>query len=74
MTTAVRQLRRARNLAVPDLTTAVLTMTLTGIAADLRRRDVRVALRRTIAVLAMLAGALVGAAIASRTPRDWQTP
>lgn len=50
-----------RNLAVPDLTTSVLTMTLTGVAADLRSRDVRVAARRMIAVAAMLIGALVGA-------------
>ena len=51
----------ARRLAVPDLTTTVLTMTLTGIAADLRRGNLRVALRRTIAVTAMLVGALIGA-------------
>lgn len=89
-----------RNLAVPDLTTTVLTMTLTGIAADLRRGELRVALRRTLAVLAMLVGALVGAelvlhvgvsaglavatginavvmvgaAVASRKPQEWQTP
>ncbi len=50
-----------RKLAVPDLTTTVLTMTLTGIAADLRRRDLRVAFRRLLAVLAMLIGALGGA-------------
>lgn len=53
----------ARNLAVPDLTTTVLTMTLTGIAADLRRRDLRVELRRILAVVAMLVGALVGAVL-----------
>ena len=50
-----------RKLAVPDLTTTVLTMTLTGIAADLRRREWRVAFRRLLAVLAMLVGALGGA-------------
>ena len=50
-----------RKLAVPDLTTTVLTMTLTGIAADVRSRNLRVALRRTLAVLAMGAGALGGA-------------
>ncbi|GAC1348992.1 MAG: YoaK family protein [Vulcanimicrobiaceae bacterium] len=52
----------ARALAVPDLSTTVLTQTLTGIAADsplgggngLRNR------RRIAAVLAMLAGALAG--------------
>lgn len=51
----------ARNLAVPDMTTTVLTMTLTGIAADIRRGNLRVGLRRTFAVLAMLVGALAGA-------------
>ena len=52
-----------RSLAVPDLTTTVLTMTLTGVAADLRSRDYRVAARRVLAVDAMLAGALIGALI-----------
>jgi uncharacterized membrane protein YoaK (UPF0700 family) len=51
----------ARRLAVPDLTTTVLTMTLTGIAADLRHSLVHVTARRIIAVLAMLLGAVVGA-------------
>jgi len=50
-----------RRLAVPDLTTTVLTMTLTGIAADLRTRNFRVVLRRSLSVTAMLVGALVGA-------------
>ncbi len=50
-----------RRLAVPDLTTTVLTMTLTGIAADLRSRNLRVVLRRSLSVTAMLVGALVGA-------------
>jgi uncharacterized membrane protein YoaK (UPF0700 family) len=50
-----------RRLAVPDLTTTVLTMTLTGIAADLRRAGVVTAVRRLLAVLAMFAGAAVGA-------------
>ena len=52
---AVRQLR------VYDLTTTVLTMTLTGIAADLRERDRFAITRRVLAVTAMLAGALAGA-------------
>jgi uncharacterized membrane protein YoaK (UPF0700 family) len=52
----------ARRLAVPDLTTAVLTMTLTGIAADLRARHHGPALlRRLLAVATMLAGAAAGA-------------
>jgi uncharacterized membrane protein YoaK (UPF0700 family) len=52
----------ARRLAVPDLTTTVLTMTLTGIAADLRARHHGPALlRRLLAVTTMLAGAAAGA-------------
>jgi uncharacterized membrane protein YoaK (UPF0700 family) len=52
----------ARRLAVPDLTTTVLTMTLTGIATDLRDRRRRPALiRRLLAVAAMLSGATLGA-------------
>jgi uncharacterized membrane protein YoaK (UPF0700 family) len=54
-----------RKLAIPDLTTTVLTLTLTGIAADssLARGDnVRLA-RRVGAVLAMFAGAAVGAVV-----------
>ena len=52
----------ARRLAVPDLTTTVLTMTLTGIAADLRARNHGPAqLRRLLAVATMLAGAVAGA-------------
>ncbi|WP_243064470.1 YoaK family protein [Humibacter sp. RRB41] len=50
-----------RHLAVPDMTTTVLTMTLTGIASDLRKRDLTTATRRLIAVLAMLIGAVIGA-------------
>ena len=52
----------ARKLAVPDLTTTVLTMTLTGIAADRHEgaRGPAVTLR-VLAVTAMLAGAIVGA-------------
>jgi uncharacterized membrane protein YoaK (UPF0700 family) len=50
-----------RRLAVPDATTTVLTMTLTGIAADLRSGNWQVAIRRVLAVLAMLLGALAGA-------------
>jgi len=51
-----------RKLAVPDLTTTVLTMTLTGIAAD-RHESARspVVVRRLLAVAAMLTGAIVGA-------------
>ena len=52
-----------RFLAVPDLTTTVLTMTLTGIGADLRKRDVATVVRRLSAVGAMLIGAAVGASL-----------
>ena len=53
----------ARRLAVPDLTTTVLTMTLTSIAADLRATDHgRAGLgRRVLAVATMFAGAVGGA-------------
>lgn len=53
----------ARKLAVPDLTTSVLTMTLTGIGADSRtgHRGHLTLARRLLAVLTMLAGAMLGA-------------
>jgi uncharacterized membrane protein YoaK (UPF0700 family) len=52
-----------RRIAVPDLTTTVLTMTLTGLAADSRPAggSGRGTARRVAAVLAMLAGAIAGA-------------
>jgi uncharacterized membrane protein YoaK (UPF0700 family) len=55
----------ARRLAVPDLTTTVLTLTLTGIAADSRLAGGPGGRpgRRLIAVLAMLVGALIGAVL-----------
>lgn len=54
----------ARQLAVPDLTTTVLTMTMTGIAADAALTGVSAskAGRRLTAIAAMFLGALVGAA------------
>jgi uncharacterized membrane protein YoaK (UPF0700 family) len=48
----------ARRLAVPDLTTTVLTLTVTGMVADATSWSVR--LRRLIAIVAMLGGALTG--------------
>lgn len=54
-----------RRLAVPDMTTTVLTQTLTGLAADSTLgggNDARAG-RRSSAVLAMLSGAIVGAAL-----------
>jgi uncharacterized membrane protein YoaK (UPF0700 family) len=53
----------ARKLAVPDLTTTVLTLTITGLAADhwlAGATGARVG-RRLISVAAMFVGALVGA-------------
>jgi uncharacterized membrane protein YoaK (UPF0700 family) len=55
-----------RHLGVPDMTTTVLTMTLTGIGSDLRHRDLAMAARHLIAVLAMLIGAGVGALLVLR--------
>jgi uncharacterized membrane protein YoaK (UPF0700 family) len=52
-----------RKLAVPDLTTTVLTMTITGLAADssLAGGGGERTARRALSILAMLAGALAGA-------------
>jgi uncharacterized membrane protein YoaK (UPF0700 family) len=52
-----------RRLGVPDLTTTVLTMTLTGLAADSRLAggSGEGSVRRIAAVLAMLLGAVAGA-------------
>ena len=52
-----------RRLAVPDLTTTVLTMTLTALAAEstIAGGSGKGSLRRTSAVVAMLAGAVAGA-------------
>jgi uncharacterized membrane protein YoaK (UPF0700 family) len=56
----------ARRLGVPDLTTTVLTLTLTGVAADSRAAGGEGAKlgRRALAVSAMLTGALVGGLLA----------
>ena len=48
----------ARRLAVPDLTTTVLTLTVTGLVADTTSLSVRA--RRLVAILSMLIGALAG--------------
>ncbi|BEP16393.1 YoaK family protein [Acidothermaceae bacterium B102] len=50
-----------RALKVPDLTTTVLTLTLTGIASDIRTAPRAVLVRRILAVATMLVGAVVGA-------------
>lgn len=55
----------ARRVAVPDLTTTVLTMTLTGLAADLRSEHPLIPMsRRFLAVATMFTGAIVGAVLA----------
>ena len=50
-----------RHLAVADLTTTVLTMSLTGIGADIKARNSTAAARRVLSVLTMLLGAAGGA-------------
>jgi uncharacterized membrane protein YoaK (UPF0700 family) len=59
----------ARKIAVPDLTTTVLTLTITGIAADstLAGGSGSKAGRRLLAIAAMLAGAVLGAALIRHT-------
>jgi uncharacterized membrane protein YoaK (UPF0700 family) len=63
----------ARSLAVPDLTTTVLTLTLTGLVAD--RADVRAprshTRRRLAAVAAMLIGAVGGALLVLHASTTW---
>jgi uncharacterized membrane protein YoaK (UPF0700 family) len=51
----------ARRLAVPDMTTTVLTLTVTGLVADATSWTVR--RRRLVPVVAMLGGALAGGAL-----------
>ena len=55
----------ARKLAVPDLTTTVLTLTITGTAADSILAGGKGSLsgRRLLAVAAMLVGGLIGATL-----------
>ena len=60
-----------RHLAVPDLTTTVLTMTLTGIAADVRTSGRAVVTRRVLAVATMFLGALAGAALVLHVGLAW---
>jgi len=63
----------ARKLAVPDLTTTVLTMTLTGLGADLRavfttegKAERATVGRRLLAVVTMIVGAAADAALVLR--------
>ena len=48
----------ARKLAVPDLTTTALTLTVTGLVADATSWSVRG--RRVVPIVAMLGGAFAG--------------
>ena len=63
----------ARKLAVPDLTTTVLTLTITGIAADskLAGGSGSKAGRRLLSVATMLLGAVVGAVLIRHAPVWW---
>jgi uncharacterized membrane protein YoaK (UPF0700 family) len=51
----------ARSMAVPDLNTSVVSMSMTALAADHTHSPRETVLRRTFAVLSLLAGAVVGA-------------
>jgi uncharacterized membrane protein YoaK (UPF0700 family) len=53
----------ARRMAVPDLNTAVVSMSMTGLAADYTHSTREAVLRRGAAVLSLLGGAVVGAVI-----------
>ncbi len=62
-----------RRLSVPDITTTVLTMTLTGLAADssIAGGSNPKAARRMSAVASMFVGALTGAALYLHTGATW---
>jgi uncharacterized membrane protein YoaK (UPF0700 family) len=61
----------ARRLAVPDLNTVVLTMTIAGLAGEIRRQGRVAASRRALAVFAMFLGALIGAVLVMHAHRAW---
>ncbi|MCE0766450.1 DUF1275 domain-containing protein [Pseudonocardia kujensis] len=52
-----------RRIAVPDLTTSVVGMSMTGLVADRTHSSRQAVLRRACAVLSLLAGAVVGAVL-----------
>jgi Protein of unknown function (DUF1275) len=56
---------------VADLTTTVLTMTLTGIVIDVRTSRRPVVAHRLLAVVTMFAGALIGAMLVQSTRLVW---
>ncbi|BAJ26603.1 MULTISPECIES: YoaK family protein [Kitasatospora] len=57
-----------RSLGVPDLTTTVLTMTLTGLAAEPRSPRRR---RRVLAALTMIAGVVPGSVLVLHDQAGW---
>lgn len=57
----------ARKIGVPDFTTTVLTMTITGIAADFAAGGDPKAARRLVSVISMFAGGFAGAALVLRS-------
>jgi uncharacterized membrane protein YoaK (UPF0700 family) len=63
----------ARKLAIPDLTTTVLTLTITGIAADspLGGGSGSKSGRRLLSVATMLVGAIIGAALVLHAQIWW---
>jgi len=60
-----------RRLKVPDITTTVVTMAVTGLAADERGGGRDPLLRRLLAVLMLLAGAALGALLVLRAGPAW---
>jgi uncharacterized membrane protein YoaK (UPF0700 family) len=60
-----------RKLAVPELTTTVLTMTITGLVADVRHSPAATTVRRLLAVATMLGGAVGGALLVLHTRLAW---
>jgi uncharacterized membrane protein YoaK (UPF0700 family) len=65
LTAAAMGLQNAlvRRLAVPDLTTTVVTYTLVGMATDVRTHNRAVATRRLLSVVTLFLGAVVGAVL-----------
>ena len=63
----------ARALAVPDMTTTVLTLTITGISADSSAAGGASSKlgRRLIAIASMFVGALIGALLAEAGHGPW---
>ena len=58
----------ARKLAIPDFTTTVLTLTMTGIAADYGAGENPKLARRFVSIASMFVGALAGAVLVLHGP------